>query len=184
MSQSKAEIFYDRTDPRNLGWAYYGTPDGENAKSGEISNLDDLLVVLRDHEEIAVYAKNGQHSSQPAGLDELPTFGGPEPEDTEGVWSWDSARLLVGTCSDDFEIVFRQDVSLKPDVEAWNIPPANRGQTIEISYGIDSKGRLWARDLDRSGPTATYRLLGHQGDKANTDWEPWNRTPAIDTARG
>jgi len=33
-----------------------------------------------------------------AGLDicELPTFGGPVPDSTEGVWSWDEDSLLVG----------------------------------------------------------------------------------------
>ena len=38
----------------------------------------------------------------------LPTFGGVEPADTSGVWSWDADRLLVGTCADDLEIVERE----------------------------------------------------------------------------
>jgi hypothetical protein len=38
---------------------------------------------------------------------DLPTFGGEEPRYTEGVWSWDEKRLLVGTCSEDLEIVNR-----------------------------------------------------------------------------
>jgi hypothetical protein len=38
---------------------------------------------------------------------DLPTYGGPEPADTQGVWSWDKHRLLVGTCGDDLEIVDR-----------------------------------------------------------------------------
>jgi len=37
----------------------------------------------------------------------LPTFGGTEPADTSGVWSWDSTRLLVGAGGDDLEIVDR-----------------------------------------------------------------------------
>lgn len=41
---------------------------------------------------------------------ELPTFGGDEPDSTFGVWSWDEARLLVGTCVDDLIIVAREDV--------------------------------------------------------------------------
>ncbi len=38
---------------------------------------------------------------------DLPVFGGKEPEDTAGVWSWDSENLLVGTCIGDLEIVSR-----------------------------------------------------------------------------
>ena len=29
-------------------------------------------------------------------VSECPTFGGDEPEDTAGVWSWDDTHLLVG----------------------------------------------------------------------------------------
>ena len=39
----------------------------------------------------------------------LPTFGGLEPVDTAGVWSWDQSRLLVGGGSNDLEIVSKQD---------------------------------------------------------------------------
>lgn len=38
---------------------------------------------------------------------ELPTFGGAEPSDTRGVWSWDDESLLVGSCADDLEVVDR-----------------------------------------------------------------------------
>ncbi len=41
--------------------------------------------------------------------DSLPTFGGPEIDDTTGVWSWDETRKIVGTCSSDIEIVDRDD---------------------------------------------------------------------------
>jgi hypothetical protein len=36
--------------------------------------------------------------------DNLPTFGGEEPANTLGVWSWDETSLLVGTCVSDLEI--------------------------------------------------------------------------------
>lgn len=39
-------------------------------------------------------------------LADLPVFGGPEPEDTTCVWSWDETHLLVGECLP-FEIVPR-----------------------------------------------------------------------------
>lgn len=38
---------------------------------------------------------------------ELPIFGGTTPIDTQGVWSWDAKRLLIGTCKDDMKIVSR-----------------------------------------------------------------------------
>ena len=38
---------------------------------------------------------------------DLPTFGGDEPADTSGVWSWNEQSLLVGSCLDDFEIIDR-----------------------------------------------------------------------------
>jgi len=62
---------------------------------------------------------------------------------------------------------------------AWHVPPCNRGQTVEVAYGIDEDGECWEREIDRSGPTTSYRHLGHVNDASNTDWEPWNRTPAI-----
>ena len=37
----------------------------------------------------------------------LPVFGGGEPHDTRGVWSWDETRLIVGTCGQDLQIVER-----------------------------------------------------------------------------
>lgn len=37
----------------------------------------------------------------------LATFGGSEPTCTDGVWSWDAARLLVGDCANELRIVPR-----------------------------------------------------------------------------
>lgn len=39
----------------------------------------------------------------------LPTFGGPEPADTQGVWSWDEERLLVGSCPSDVMLEWRTE---------------------------------------------------------------------------
>ena len=40
---------------------------------------------------------------------DLPTFGGKEPADKIGIWSWDSSNLLIGTCQDDLAIISRQE---------------------------------------------------------------------------
>ncbi len=41
----------------------------------------------------------------------LPTFGGEEPDDTSGVWSWDETRVITGTCADDLKIAPRDLVN-------------------------------------------------------------------------
>lgn len=59
-------------------------------------NLDELFQAM----------KNRDPSLPP--WHSLATFGGREPDDTEGVWSWDAERLLIGSCADDLEIVSRK----------------------------------------------------------------------------
>jgi len=64
-----------------------------------VTTLEQLIEVLTQHEIL--------------GLDlidwtELPTFGGDDPADTQGVWSWDKERILVGTCRDDLDIQDRE----------------------------------------------------------------------------
>jgi hypothetical protein len=59
------------------------------------TDLESLLAVLRTYELRERRWTN------------LPTFGGAEPRDTTGVWSWDATRLLVGTCAADLRIVAR-----------------------------------------------------------------------------
>ena len=61
-----------------------------------INDLDDLFGLLR-MDVLGDREMTG-----------LPTFGGEAPASgTDGVWSWDETRLIVGSCSDDFEIVSR-----------------------------------------------------------------------------
>ena len=43
-------------------------------------------------------------------FDELPTYGGTEPDDTSGVWSWDATRAIVGNCAGDIEIISREEL--------------------------------------------------------------------------
>lgn len=66
---------------------------------GYASTLTELLVALRG----------------PAGDEltdnqwcELPTFGGTEPRDTQGVWSWDETHLLVGDGRAELRILPRE----------------------------------------------------------------------------
>lgn len=69
------------------------------------TTLDDLCAVLNalrnvdDRDDLSgLYAFAAQHGLPTnGGIDftSLPTFGGPEPVDTSGIYSWDATRLLV-----------------------------------------------------------------------------------------
>ncbi len=59
------------------------------------TNLDELLDVL-----------NSMEDSRDVDMTSLPTFGGDEPSNTMGVWSWDATQMIIGTGSD-YQIVDR-----------------------------------------------------------------------------
>jgi len=40
--------------------------------------------------------------------DDMPSFGGEEPDCTAGVWSWDETHILVGTHADELGLVSRE----------------------------------------------------------------------------
>ena len=61
-----------------------------------ISSLDVLLKLVRSGD-----------LDQLDDWSDFPTFGGPEPEDTAEIWSWDDTRLMVGICSQSMEIINR-----------------------------------------------------------------------------
>mgnify|MGYP001558570730 CR=1 FL=1 len=65
--------------------------------------LDGLLRVLRraPRNDIAAETEYAHEHGLPVrfgGIDwtSLPTFGGADPGNTVGIWSWDATRLLVG----------------------------------------------------------------------------------------
>lgn len=69
-----------------------------------IPDLDTLLYILNDRPDeprsadwyraLGLTTKHGALE-----MSSLPTFGGAEPADTSGVWSYDETRLLVGDCA-------------------------------------------------------------------------------------
>ena len=66
----------------------------------DAENLDELLEIIKQWSDVAdseIYFKSAS----------LPTFGGDEPKNTSGIWSWDETRLMTGECFSDFEIVER-----------------------------------------------------------------------------
>ena len=60
-------------------------------------NLDDLFVQMKEDDP-----------NLPR-WDSLPIFSDIPIENTIGIWSWDDDRMIVGTCSNDIEIVPRED---------------------------------------------------------------------------
>ncbi|NBD14290.1 MULTISPECIES: hypothetical protein [Corallococcus] len=82
---------------RGSGWRYtVAFPDGAH-ESGPLQGLEDLAAVLQ---------RWGQGLTD-LPWTELPTFGGAAPSSTEGVWSWDPTRLLVGERADAVTLVRR-----------------------------------------------------------------------------
>ncbi|MBU1067461.1 hypothetical protein KKE60_06715 [Patescibacteria group bacterium] len=67
-----------------------------------MKNLDELYKAMANNDPQTLDI-HGQWSG------DLPTFGGDEPRYTEGVWSWDAERLLVGENLDCLRIVTRDE---------------------------------------------------------------------------
>jgi len=76
----------------------------------EVTCLDELFYVLKGNptegeaEDAGLPTAHGE-----CDWTSLPTFGGAEPKDTTGIWSWDETRMIVGTCADDIKIVRRPE---------------------------------------------------------------------------
>tara|TARA_R110000824_G_scaffold100003_4_gene237732 strand:- start:1904 stop:2137 length:234 start_codon:yes stop_codon:yes gene_type:complete len=43
---------------------------------------------------------------------DLPRFGGPWPDDTAEIWSWDETRMITGTDSNNLTIETREAVAI------------------------------------------------------------------------
>ena len=70
---------------------------GSRPMTATFKNLDELLAAMRAGE----IDENAFAS--------LPTFGGEEPRNTNGVWSWNATHVLVGEGKNDFAILDRND---------------------------------------------------------------------------
>ena len=75
------------------------------ARVTSATDLDDLLDILRSAEShLNEIRQNADWQHLGGGIDNflgidltsLPTFGGDEVEDSDGVWSWDAERVLTG----------------------------------------------------------------------------------------
>tara|TARA_R110000868_G_C10586358_1_gene739146 strand:+ start:73 stop:321 length:249 start_codon:yes stop_codon:yes gene_type:complete len=59
------------------------------------TSLDDLADILNSYPSTYELGDGEPRLDEIADLAGLPTFGGTEPSDTSGIWSWDETRLLV-----------------------------------------------------------------------------------------
>lgn len=92
-------LYNDPLDPIHPGPAcrvYDMT--GALIESGPVNTLQALMAALAGRDLLT-------DSEYPP--DSLPTFGGDEPDDKRGVWSWDQESLLVGPSIDALEIIMR-----------------------------------------------------------------------------
>ena len=133
-----ADIYFDRQDPNNEGWAFRRFELDDmgricDEESGPIDTLDDLSSAL-------IGAKISDRSECQA--EDLPTFGGSEPEDTSEVLSWDETRLLVQAADSDPTIVPRTTYAVCDTTNGQL-----EGASICLSIAMDLE--TIARDLER-----------------------------------
>ena len=149
------------------GWAFQLVVDGSE-ENGEINNLDDLANLLN------LAAGAGLDLGQRLGEVDmccLPTFGGDEPMDTIGVWSWDADRELVHDGASTYilcsrsalEVRLRDGSGADHELEAddlteaiaeaeWWIKDGHWDAPSEIEYGICHAGEWLHTGVVRVGP--------------------------------
>lgn len=144
MGSKIARVYWDAdSDPRNPGWVVeLGDTLEQHALIAGVDAADDDLIAdadswCRGRYEIHIDRSNAPTLDQLfASLkdraqelhDDLPTFGGEAPARTDGVWSWDATRAIVGECVDDLQIVPRDDLDIPAglpyDMETEWVPGA------------------------------------------------------------
>jgi hypothetical protein len=138
------------------------------------SDLDDLLQRIEDAEQQLtalgvddVAAWEELRDAIAEATTDLPSWG-PEPEDTEGVASWDHSRALVQ--ADDWHLVPRADVEETTDAVLTGDPAdviamlpgtqAERAERIGVTQGVVSD---WAGGRSEMSRLARYAVLGLLG---------------------
>lgn len=136
-----------------------------NAEINESSSLEDLLNRIK-----AIHAYDRRHETNRAeqiDMTDLPTFGGPTPEFTTAIWSWDNEQLLIGAGVDDLEIVNRYTISSCKD-------------EIEIEGGIREAVQA-AVEMDVEGQATGGVTVCENGEVILTIDFPGASTPLNET---
>tara|TARA_R110000868_G_scaffold12045_1_gene58478 strand:- start:42 stop:488 length:447 start_codon:yes stop_codon:yes gene_type:complete len=84
------------------------------------TSLDDLADILNSHPSLDELGDGEPRLDEVADLAGLPTFGGTEPADTSGIWSWDETRLLVTGGDESFSIEERGERE-DPDIAHYTV---------------------------------------------------------------
>ena len=82
------------------------TVDDCNTLDELTDKLGELEARWRD-DDTAEACFHGYLAALGINVTEFPVFGGHEPDDTEGVWSWDEDWLLVTGDREQFSVVHR-----------------------------------------------------------------------------
>jgi len=114
------------------------------------TNLEALLALMRNPpaEWSLAYERT---------MTELPTFGGAEPPNTDGVWSWDEQRLLVGTCRDDMRIEDRAESEFGRGLYEVSLDGVRRGclRARSAEHAI----QIYASESQLDSERLTARLM-------------------------
>ena len=122
-------------------------------------NLSDLVEALRQTRALSPEDQDAIDWS------ELPTFGGEEPADTQGVWSWDEDSVLIGSCADDLKVVDRSE---SPPKRPGRKPLAEgAGKTARVELRVRPAVKAaWEQRAAEAGLSLqgwVERALGPQG---------------------
>lgn len=79
-------------------------------------NTEDRQQMLQEADDLDELFRLMKRFSFDGNLDwtDLPTFGGPDIQDTNCIWSWDPTRRIVGECSENLVLCDREDVAAPP----------------------------------------------------------------------
>lgn len=116
---ASGDLWVERVEEAELGEKAAGRALRTKSDDGDVdwqayvssaTSLDDLLDRINECDQALSDREanpTGTRVTDVVDMTSLPTFGGQEPADTIGVWSWDESRLLVG--EGNLEIVDRAD---------------------------------------------------------------------------
>ena len=104
-------------------------------RASTLAQLCDHLNVMQEF--IFLQPHGHQNLGDIIRLDSLPTFGGEEPEDTTGIFSWNATHLLM---YDNGWIVVERETPLHKQCSAADCTQAATHATIERTYRVDTDG--------------------------------------------
>ena len=135
-------------------------------RQAEVKSLGELCELLNDGLLLDGQFSNIKFTAGEIDMSALPTFGGTEPSDTTGVWSWDAESVLLDTGSEPaYEVV---------SLAAWLMMKADVTGSVEVRAGVwlctdehmESEQKSWekgdlSKSVDFSG--APYWLSANDG---------------------